>query len=79
MADMFSGAIAFVGNLSNWDTSQVTTMAYMFYRASAFVGGDLSNWDVSQVTNMVSMFYYASAFVGDISLSTWDGKCGSVY
>ena len=45
-------------------------MEFMFYHASAFVGGDLSNWDTSQVTTMGRMFYHASAFNGDVS--SWD-------
>ena len=49
-----------------WDTSQVTTMKFMFYEASSF-NGDLSSFDTSQVTTMALMFYEASSFNGDLS------------
>ena len=54
-------------NLSSWDVSSVTNMAFMFH--SSTFNGDISNWDVSSVTNMGDMFYN-STFNGDIS--NWD-------
>ena len=54
-------------NLSSWDVSSVTNMAFMFH--SSTFNGDISNWDVSSVTNMRDMFYN-STFNGDIS--NWD-------
>ena len=59
----------FNGNISEWDTSNVTSMANMFMSASAF-NQDLSGWDVSKVTNMSAMFWEAAAFNQD--LSGWD-------
>ena len=56
-------------NISNWDVSNVTNMAQMFYVASSF-NQDISNWDVSNVTNMENMFNTASSFNQDIS--NWD-------
>ena len=35
-------------DISSWDVSNVTNMAYMFSSASSF-NQDLSNWDVSNV------------------------------
>ena len=57
------------GDISMWNVSNVTNMAFLFYR-SRFDGkkGDISNWDVSNVINMDNMFYN-SKFNGDIS--TW--------
>ena len=63
------GANKFVGDISEWDVSRVTTMWAMFYSASSFNGG-LSKWDVSRVTSMSYMFCQASSFNGDIS--KWD-------
>ena len=57
------------GSIGDWDVSAVTSMAYMFSRASAF-NQDLSKWDVSAVTNMRSMF--SSAFAFNQDLSKWD-------
>ena len=63
---MFYKAHAFNGDLSRWDTSNVTTMMFMFSSARVF-NGDLSRWDTSNVTNMAGMFRDARAFNGDLS------------
>ena len=63
---MFYCTMAFNGDLSQWDVSQVTDMKQMFQQATAF-NGDLSQWDVSQVTDMKQMFQQATAFNGDLS------------
>ena len=44
----------FDGDISNWDVSNVTSMATMF--AYSEFNGDLSKWDVSKVTIMREMF-----------------------
>ena len=54
-----------------FDTSQVTNMSYMFYKASSLTNLDLSNWDTSQVTDMSWMFYNASSLTS-LDLSNWD-------
>ena len=43
-------------NLSNFDTSQVTNMSYMFAGVSNLATLNLSNFDTSKVTNMGYMF-----------------------
>ena len=43
-------------DLSNFDTSKVTNMSYMFSDMSNLTTLDLSNFDTSQVTNMNNMF-----------------------
>ena len=59
----------FNADISNWDTSQVTRMRSMFYKATAF-NQDIGGWDTSEVTNMAYMFHKATAFNQDIG--DWD-------
>ena len=59
----------FNGDISNWDVSNVTSMAYMFYESYNF-NGNISNWNVSGVTNMHRMFFSSRLFNKDIS--NWD-------
>ncbi len=47
--------------LSNLDTSKVTTMSSMFNRLSALTSLDVSGFDTKNVTNMDYMFYCDSA------------------
>lgn len=68
MAEMFTDAAEFDGDLSNWDVSNVRNMANMFLRANAF-NGDISNWAVGNVVNMSGMFLEARAFNRDLN---WD-------
>lgn len=49
------------GSMNNWNTSQVTSMREMFYRATSF-NQPISNWDVSHVTDMIDMFFLATSF-----------------
>ena len=51
----------FNGDISDWDTSQVTNM-YQMFRGCISFNGDIGNWDTSQVTDMRLMFYYSYAF-----------------
>jgi surface protein len=70
-----SGAFAktsFDVDVSTWDVSAVTTMSFMFSRATGF-SGDVSEWDVSKVGNMGMLFRNSSIFNGDVSL--WDVAC----
>jgi surface protein len=52
-------------HISNWDTSQITNMSYLFHDKKAF-NDDISGWDTSNVTDMRGMFSGASAFNQDI-------------
>lgn len=45
-----------IENISNFDTSQVTSMAYMFFSMSSLTTLDVSNFDTSNVTSMEGMF-----------------------
>ena len=70
----FGSKSSFNGDISGWDTSQVTTMESMFMEASAF-NQNIGEWDTSQVINMEQMFYRASAFNQDIS--GWTGTAAT--
>ena len=57
------------GDISNWNTENVTTMANMFKGATDF-DGNLSTWTTTNVADMSYMFYEATDFNSDIS--EWD-------
>jgi len=61
--------MSFNGDISTWDTSNVSDMRVMFWGASSF-NQDIGSWDTSNVTNMTSMFSGASSFNQDIG--AWD-------
>ena len=53
-------------DISQWNTSNVENMRYMFYDCEKF-NQDLSRWDVSKVIYMQFMFCYCKNFNQDIS------------
>ena len=55
----------FNGNISQWDTSGVIKMNFMFNGASAF-NQDIGNWNTTSVTDMDNMFSNAMMFDRDI-------------
>ena len=75
-------AIGVYGNISDWDTSGVTDMAWFFSGYSNNNGRkgycstydkfneDISKWNTSSVTTMRSMFNGAASF--NRNLSSWD-------
>jgi surface protein len=58
-----------VGNISNWDVSNISNMSYGLSGLTVF-NQDLSNWDVSNSSSFQNTFYNAKAFNQD--LSNWD-------
>ena len=62
-------AIATYGEISTWDTSQVTDMSFLFAGATSF-DEDISGWNTGAVTNMQEMFKGASAF--NKNVNDWD-------
>merc|ERR1719271_1734041 len=70
MTDMFSTAIKFNGDITNWDVSSVTDMESMFSGAKAF-NRDVSRWDVQSALNMDLMLFHATAFRQVICSGTW--------
>ena len=53
--------VAKYGEISNWDTSNVTNMESMFEEASSF-NQPLNDWNVSNVKKMYCMFLGATSF-----------------
>lgn len=70
---MFSGIplVTHIEGINLVDTSQVTSMLFMFKDASSLESLDLSSWNTSKVTNMNFMFSGASA-LKHLNVSTWD-------
>ena len=66
------------GDISTWDTSQVTDMSEMFKGATGF-NGNISKWNTSRVTNMRAMFYGARKFNKNISTKTDTLGDGTTY
>ncbi|EAR10200.1 BspA family leucine-rich repeat surface protein [Reinekea blandensis] len=62
---MFTFNEAFNQDVSTWDTSAATDMAFMF--ADSYFDQDLSNWDIENVKDMNGMFSYA-----DLSIENYD-------
>gem|GEM_PF-6780914 len=59
-----------IGDVSNWNTSNMTHMDNLFYGAS-LTTLDVSGWDVSRVRFMNSMFNNVSSLVS-LDLSNWN-------
>lgn len=55
-------------DISNWDTSSVTSMKYMFANLDTF-NQPIGNWDTSSVTDMSFIFYNATVF--NQSIKNW--------
>lgn len=64
----FQSALNFNGDVSKWDTSNVTDMSTLFSGANSF--NQPLNWNTSKVTDMSQMFNGASAFNQPITFNT---------
>ena len=60
---MFSGCNNIEINFSNFDTSKVENMEYMFYDCSSLISLNLSNFDTSQVTSMQHIFHDCTSLI----------------
>ena len=56
------------GHISNWNTSSIDDMAFLFSNKSYF-NDNISKWDVSNVTSMEGMFNKAKSF--NQPLNSW--------
>jgi surface protein len=56
-----ASAANFNDDISNWDTSNVTNMQYMFRGCIAF-NQNIGNWNTEKVTDMRDMFNWAKVF-----------------
>lgn len=71
---LFSGCKSLTNlDLSNFDTSNVTTMSEMFSNTQSLTSLDLSNFDTSKVTTMNSMFQ-SCLNLKDLNLSNFDAS-----
>ena len=68
MDAMFTAAFLANPDVSNWDTSKVTSMNTMFGMTSA--NPDVSKWDTSKVTNVSGMFSFTTN--ANPNVSKWD-------
>ena len=71
LTSMFEGCTSLTGadsSISDWDTSKVRFLNYMFLGATSF--NQPLNWDVTNVNNFISAFEGASSFNQD--LGSWE-------
>ena len=71
MAGIFTGSTMLSLDLSNFDTSNVTSTNRMFYNCRALTSLDLSSFDTSNATSMSFMFYNCRALTS-LDLSSFD-------
>ena len=62
-------AVAMYGNITKWNTTEVTSMSTLFEERATF-NDAISGWDVSSVSSMKDMFHGASSF--NQNISGWD-------
>lgn len=61
-----------ISGVADWDTSNITTMGYVFYGTAITNVDALSNWNTSNVTTMSNMFGYAKKLTNVDGLSGWN-------
>ena len=69
MSAIFAGCSSLTSlNLSSFNTSNVTDMAYMFGACSSLTSLDLSNFNTEKINNMSEMFYGCSSLTTTIDI-----------
>ncbi len=58
-------------DVSSWNTSNITTMYFLFGECSSLNSLDLTSWNTSNVKNMYGLFYKCYNLTS-LNLSTWD-------
>ena len=73
-ADIFDNCKSLLSlpDIYNWDTSNITNMAWMFSNCSLLSLPNISKWNISNVTNMNHMFYGCSLLESLPDISEWD-------
>lgn len=77
-----TGAGSAAPNVTNWDTSLVTTFASCFDSADLISGTlEIESWDVSLTTTLQQMFYKVTQLPSPLDLSSWTipNTCTSLY
>jgi surface protein len=70
-------ALVAFGNITEWNTENVTNMDYLFYKRLNF-NADISRWNVGRVTSMRAMFNGARSF--NKNISKWNvGRVTNMY
>ena len=62
-------AAATYGNIADWNTAAVTSMASLFASKPAF-NADIGKWNVASVSTMYRVFYDATAF--NANIGSWN-------
>lgn len=70
MWKMFEGAVAFQGDVSKWDISNVGSLSQMFNGAKAF-NGDLSTWTPVKVTSSGSFHLNSGLVQAHVPAKLW--------
>ncbi|WP_434324674.1 BspA family leucine-rich repeat surface protein [Mycoplasma capricolum] len=61
----------FIDGIQYWDTSNITDMYGMFFRAKMF-NQPIGNWNTSNITDMTFMFCEATSF--NQNISSWNAS-----
>jgi surface protein len=79
MKNMFHGCNSLTSlDVSNWDTSNVTTMGAMFNSCTSLTKLDMKNWKINKESELASMFSKCSSLI-KLDLSSWENLPFMIY